>query len=174
MFRNRFEHSRGPSSYGILLKDISDSSIGGNVFFDNTIGIFIDGTTRTNFEGNLFINNGWGLRALGDTDSNHFTHNDFILNTFDVATNATLNQNVFVENYWNRYQGLDLNKDGYGDEPYRPVRLSSMLIEHYQAAILLVHSLFFSTLDQIENALPILTPESYKDIRPLMKRATEL
>lgn len=174
MFRNRFEHSHGPSSFGILLKDISDSVVAGNIFLDNTTGIFIDGTTRTTFEGNFFIRNGWALRVLGDTDSNEFSRNDFLLNTFDVATNSSANENKFIGNYWSKYKGLDLNKDGFGDDSYRPVRLSSMLIEKYHASILLVNSLFFSILDQIENALPVLTPETYKDVQPRMKRATDL
>lgn len=174
MFRNRFEHSHGSSSYGLLLKDINDSAVVGNIFLDNTIGIFIDGTTRTNFEGNLFKSNGWALRVLGDTDSNKFTRNDFISNTFDVATNATSNDNEFTGNYWNRYKGLDLNNDGFGDEAYHPVHLSSMLISNYQASILLIHSLFFTILDQIESALPVLTPKTYNDVHPRMARVTDL
>lgn len=174
MFRNTFEQSYGTSSYGILLKDISDSAVVGNIFLNNTIGIFIDGTTRTNFEGNLFKSNGWALRVLGDTDSNKFTRNDFISNTFDVTTNATTNENEFKENYWNRYKGLDLNNDGFGDEAYHPVHLSSMLISNYQASILLIHSLFFTILDQIESALPVLTPKTYNDTHPRMARVTDL
>ena len=171
MFRNRFEHNHGPSSYGLLLKDINDSTVAGNTFLDNTAGIFMDGTTRTIFEGNLFKNNGWALRVLGDTDSNKFTRNDFVSNTFDVATNASTSQNEFIGNYWDRYKGLDLNKDGYGDDSFHPVQLSSMLMEHYETSILLIHSVFFSMLDQIENALPLLTPETFKDIHPLMKES---
>jgi nitrous oxidase accessory protein len=174
MFRNRFEKSHGPSSYGILLKDISDSFVGGNLFFEDTVGILLDGTTRTDIEGNLFKDDGWALKILGDTDSNKITKNDFIGNTFDVATNAGSNQNTFVENYWDRYRGLDLKGGGIGDQPFRPVRLSSVLIQNYQASLLLIDSLFFTVLDNIENALPSLTPETFKDARPLMVRATML
>lgn len=174
MFRNRFENSHGPSSYGLLLKDISESLVAGNVFFDNTAGILLDGTTRTGFEGNLFKKNGWALRALGDTDSNKITRNDFIANTFDVTTNAGASQNEFIGNYWSRYRGLDLNHDGFGDEPFRPVQLSSMLMAHYEISAMLTHSIFFSVLDQIENALPTLTPETFKDMKPRMMRATDL
>lgn len=174
MFRNRFEHSHGPSSYGLLLKDINDSTVAGNTFLDNTAGIFIDGTTRTTFEGNLFKNNGWALRVLGDTDSNKFTHNDFLGNTFDVTTNASTSQNEFIGNYWDRYKGLDLDRNGFGDDSFHPVQLSSLLMEHYEISILLIHSVFFSMLDQIENILPALTPETFKDSQPLMKKATGL
>lgn len=174
MFRNRFGRSRGPASYGLLLKDISDSLVVGNTFFDNTAGILLDGTTRTDFEGNLFKMNGWALRALGDTDANKFTRNDFIANTFDVTTNASINQNEFNGNYWSRYKDLDLNKDGFGDEPYRPVQLSSILMSHYDISALLIHSIFFTMIDQIENTLPSITPETFKDVRPRMTRATDL
>lgn len=174
MFRNRFEQSHGPSSYGLLLKDISESFVAGNVFLDNTAGVLLDGTTRTNFEGNLFKKNGWALRALGDTDSNKITRNDFVANTFDVTTNAGASQNEFIGNYWSRYRGLDLNNDGFGDEAFRPVQLSSMLMAHYEISAMLIHSTFFSVLDQIENALPALTPETFKDMQPRMKRATDL
>lgn len=171
MFRNRFVNSRGPSSYGILLKEISDSVVAANRFEQNTSGILIDGATRTQFEGNYLAGNGWAVRAFGDTDSNRFTRNDFIGNTFDVTTNAGSNQNEFIENYWSRYRGLDLDKDGYGDEPFQFVSLSSMLMEHYGISILLINSTFFSILDQIENALPLLTPRTFLDRRPRMTRS---
>jgi nitrous oxidase accessory protein len=171
MSGNIFKNSHGSSSYGLLLKDISDSFIGGNVFSRNTVGIFVDGTTRSDFEKNVFEDNGWAVKILGDTDSNRFTLNDFIGNTFDVATNAGINANLFQKNYWSNYRGLDLDRDGIGDEPYRPVRLTSILIQDDQASILLIHSLFFTMLDQIESALPLFTPETFKDAKPLMKRA---
>jgi nitrous oxidase accessory protein len=174
MFRNRFANSRGPSSYGILLKEISGSIVAANTFEKNTTGILMDGTTRTQFEGNILEGNGWAVRAFGDTDSNHFTRNDFIGNTFDVTTNASANQNDFTENYWSRYQGLDLDKDGYGDEPFQFVSLSSLLMEQYGISILLIDSTFFSILDQIENILPVLTPQTFRDRRPRMTRAGQL
>lgn len=174
MIRNHFEDSVGPISYGILLKDISDSSISANTFQGNTVAVFIEGTTRTHFEGNLFKKNGWALRILGSTDSNVFTRNDFIDNTFDIRTNANSNLNQFFENYWSHYRGLDLNRDGYGDDIYRPVKLTSMLIEEYGVAVLLLQSMFFTILDQVENYLPVLTPETFKDEKVLIERATSL
>lgn len=174
MFRNHFDKNYGPSSYGILLKEISDSVVAGNRFSNNSVGIFAEGTTRTLFEGNLFSRNGWALRVLGDTDTNTFTKNDFIANTFDLATNATQNMNRFDKNYWSKYHELDLNGDGIGDRPYLPVSLSSKLMERYHASVLLLNSFFFSILDQIEKAFPLLTSDAHRDDHPLMKRATAL
>lgn len=168
MVRNHFEHNHGSASYGLLLKDISESQILENTLIDNTTGVFMDNTTRTRFESNTFAHNGWALRALGNNDTNEITLNRFSGNTFDIVTNASRNQNKIWKNYWSRYPGLDLNHDGIGDTPYYPVQLTSLLTEKYPTSILLLHSLFFSLLDQIESLLPILTPESYKDPEPLI------
>ena len=47
---NFFEKSKDANSYGILLKDITDSEFTNNVFRENTIGITADNATR-----NLFL-----------------------------------------------------------------------------------------------------------------------
>jgi len=173
MVGNRFSRSFGGSAYGILLKDISASEVRANVFTDNTVGAFLEGTTRSNFMGNVFLSNGWALRVLGNTDSNLFEANDFKENTFDVATNAGTNMNRFTGNYWDSYRGMDLDRDGLGDDPFRPVRLSSLLMEKYGVSVLLLKSFFFSVVDQVESILPLLTPETYRDDRPRMKPVAE-
>ncbi|MCM2278141.1 MAG: nitrous oxide reductase family maturation protein NosD [Oligoflexia bacterium] len=168
MTANRFETSLGGAAYGVLLKDISASQLRDNRFIGNTVGAFLEGTTRSRFEGNTFQGNGWALRVLGNTDSNTFTGNSFLANTFDVSTNAGTNLNRFERNYWDGYRGVDLDRDGIGDDAYRPVRLSSLLIERNGVASLLLHSFFFAVLDQAEHAIPALTPETYRDDAPLM------
>ncbi len=172
MAGNRFEGSRGPAAYGLLLKDISDSFIGANRFAGNTVGAYLEGTSRSEFRGNTFRGNGWALRVLGDCDSNTIAGNDFLDNTFDVGTNATANANVIAGNHWGRYRGLDLDGDGIGDDPYLPVPLSALLMERFGATVLLINSFFFMVLDEIENVLPALAPESFRDAKPAMRRMT--
>ena len=43
---NHFEQNWGAATYGILLKDISDSYIQHNTFFKNTIALHLEGTSR--------------------------------------------------------------------------------------------------------------------------------
>jgi nitrous oxide reductase len=43
------------------------------------------------------------------------------LETFEVV-------DTFRENYWDNYEGYDLDRDGYGDVPFRPVRLFALTI----------------------------------------------
>ena len=46
-----------------------------------------------------------------------------------MGTNGSLVLNTFKNNYWDKYEGYDLNKDKIGDIPYRPVSMYSMIIE---------------------------------------------
>jgi nitrous oxidase accessory protein len=85
-----------------------------------------------------------------------------------VSTNSTLIQNRFIANYWDKYEGYDLNKDGIGDVPYRPLSLFSVIVERNPPAMLLFRSFMVSLLDKSEKILPSLTPENFIDNTPLI------
>jgi len=161
----------GDESLGILLKEISDSYISGNHFERNTSGIFMEGVSRVIMEKNIFKNNGWGLKIQASCMDIELKHNNFIGNTFDVGTNGSLVLNQFNHNYWDKYEGYDLNKDKIGDIPYRPVSMYSMIIEINPPAMILFRSFITALLDKTEKILPSLTPENLKDNAPLMKKA---
>lgn len=169
MENNNFEENWGDAAYGLLLKDISDSQIINNQFSRNTTGIFMEGSNRTHIEHNNFKSNGWGLKIQSSCMDNVLKDNNFLQNTFDVATNGTLTLNSFVHNYWDKYEGYDLDKDGFGDIPFRPVSLFSMMVERYPSAMLLFRSFMAMLFDRTEKLLPSLTPEGLKDDKPRMK-----
>ncbi|MGA2297939.1 MAG: nitrous oxide reductase family maturation protein NosD, partial [FCB group bacterium] len=141
MTNNQFIHNWGSSSYGLLLKDIAKSIIKYNNFHGNTVGIYAEGSDNIEIEHNNFVYNGWAVRVMGNCRDNIFTKNNFIGNTFDVATNSSFSYNTFKNNYWSKYRGYDLNKDGIGDVPYRPVTLFSLLVQKYDMTVILIHSL---------------------------------
>lgn len=170
MEKNRFDHNWGSSAYGLLLKDITDSRIEENQFLRNTVGIHMEGSSRLSVKENLFQGNGWALKVQASCDDNQFTRNNFIGNSFDVGTNGTLVLNRFTENYWDKYDGYDLDKDNKGDVPYRPVTMYSVIIENNPTTLMLFRSFIVSVLDKAEKAIPSLTPELLKDDRPVMKQ----
>jgi nitrous oxidase accessory protein len=171
MFNNFFEENWGDASHGILLKEISDGYMQGNYFSKNTSGIFMEGANRIFMTYNTFENNGWALKIQASCMDVVLENNNFIGNTFDVGTNGSLVQNTFNNNYWDKYEGYDLNKDKIGDIAYRPVSMYSMIIEKYPSAMILFRSFITSLLDKTEKIIPSLTPENLKDNSPLMKRA---
>ncbi|MEO8770929.1 MAG: nitrous oxide reductase family maturation protein NosD [Ferruginibacter sp.] len=170
MFNNDFNENWGDGSYGILLKEINDSYIIGNHFQKNTIAIFAEGVNRIEMNKNVFKNNGWAFKIQASCTGINITNNNFIGNTFDIATNGTLVLNTFNYNYWDKYDGYDLNKDKVGDIPYRPVSMYAMIIEQNPPAIMLLRSFMTALLDKTERVLPSLTPTDLKDDHPLMKQ----
>jgi nitrous oxidase accessory protein len=170
MVGNRFEDSRGPAAYGLLLKEIYDSRLEGNHFAHNTTALFADGATRLSATANVFEDNGWAVRLMASTDSAQLTGNTFARNTFDVATNSRSSSNTLRGNYWDEYEGYDLDRDGRGDVPHRPVRLFSLVIERNEPTMVLLRSAVIGLLDRAERVLPSLTPELLSDAAPLMRR----
>ena len=169
MYGNTFERNWGGAAYGLLLKDIQDSEVVDNIFLKNTIAIHLEGVSRTTIENNDFTSNGYAVRLQASCDDNIFTHNNFSSNTFDLATNGTMVLNVIEKNYWDRYQGYDLNKDGTGDVPYRPVNMYSMIVERIPSAVLLWRSFLVLLMDRAEKVIPVVTPENLKDNSPSMQ-----
>jgi nitrous oxidase accessory protein len=164
---NLFEHNRGATAYGILLKDISDSYIERNIFRQNTTGIYAEGATRLHIKNNEFRHNGWAVRLLGSCMELRFEENNFIQNTFEISTsNNYSSDNVFRGNFWSSYTGYDLNRDGIGDVPHKPVTLFAYLLEDIPASIVLLRSMFVDLLELIEKVAPVLTPENVRDNAP--------
>lgn len=86
-----------------------------------------------------------------------------------MSTNGNPVYNSFSGNYWDRYQGYDLDHDGTGDVPFRPLSLFAMVNERMPYAVVLSRSLLTQLLDQAERLVPSMTPEGLEDDKPLMK-----
>lgn len=166
---NLFEKNWGPSAYGILLKDISNSHIEKNRFVQNTVAIHMEGSSRIDIGKNVFQSNGWALKVQASCDDNDFYQNNFFANSFDIATNGTMTLNRFSKNYWDKYEGYDIDKNGIGDVPYHPVSMYAMIVEQNPTTLILMRSFMVSLLDKAEKALPSLTPESLVDREPVIK-----
>jgi nitrous oxidase accessory protein len=169
MKQNKFINNWGAASFGVLLKDLTDCLIEKNIFEKNTNGLYLEGCSRITVRENNFIRNGWGIKLMANSMNNFFYSNNFVTNSFDLMTNSRNSFNVFFENYWSRYNGYDLNKDGFGDVPYRPVKMFSVLVEKQQASMILINSLFIELLNISENVIPSLTPVNLIDPKPKMK-----
>lgn len=170
MVGNRFEDNWGSASYGLLLKDIRDSFIEQNHFSRNTVGIYMEGSSRCSFTQNVFNENGWAVKMQANCDGNVYSKNNFVSNTFDMATNGSLVLNTVDLNYWDKYEGYDLDKDGVGDVPFHPVSLYSMVVEKMPASVMLWRSFLVYLLDRSEKIVPSVTPENLKDMHPVIRR----
>lgn len=170
MDSNLFVNNWGSASFGLLLKDITDSQIRGNKFRSNSIGIYLENSSRVMVADNSFESNGWAMRIMANCTANEISGNNFIGNAFDVATNSRNNFSSFEKNYWSAYRGYDLDRDGFGDVPFRPVRLFALIVERFPPSLILLRSVFVDVLDVAERVFPVLTPETLIDQQPVMER----
>lgn len=167
---NRFEYNWGSASFGLLLKEITDSVIENNIFLKNSRGLYSESSNRIKVTHNTFEQNGWAVKVMGNCMDNTFESNNFLANTFDVASNSRQNFNEFTANYWDKYSGYDLDRNGVGDIPYRPVKLFSYLVEQNEPVLTLTRSFFVELLNMSESILPVLTPKTLTDNSPAMRR----
>ena len=170
MHNNIFELNWGSASYGLLLKEIYDAEIYDNLFQENTIGINGEGCTRINYTNNTFLRNGWAIKIAGACYTNIFVNNDFMHNSLDLSYNTKIHDNKFDNNYWSEYTGYDLDNDGIGDVPYRPVKLFSYVVNKTPEALVLLRSLFVDIINFSEKVSPVFTPDNLMDLNPLMKK----
>jgi nitrous oxidase accessory protein len=170
MIDNWFEDNWGPAAYGLLLKEISDPVLTGNTFSRNTVGLYADGAMRIEATNNSFLNNGWAIKLMSSTSDGRFAANAFVGNSFDVATNSRSSTNAFESNYWDSYHGYDLDRNGLGDVPHRPVRLYASVVSQDAISMILMRGLFVGLLDAAERAMPVFTPVGLTDAHPRMRR----
>lgn len=170
MTDNRFEANQGSAAFGLLLKNISDSRITGNTFSENSVGLYAEGFDRTEVSGNDFLGNGRAVRLLSNSLDTRFMNNNFVGNSFDVTTNSRRVRSTFAGNHWDGYKGYDLDGDGTGDLPHRPVRLFALIAERTPVATILLRSFFVTLLDWTERVVPSLTPDNLIDEEPAMQR----
>ncbi len=167
---NQFAINRGTAAYGLLLKEITDSRVAGNTFTGNSVGLQVESSNRITAVENQFESNGWAIRITASSEGGVFRDNTFLGNSFDVATNSRTSHSTFAGNYWDQYAGYDLDHDGYGDVPYHPVRLFSLIVSRHEPGLILLRSFFVDLLDAAERVMPVLTPETLVDSHPRMRR----
>lgn len=169
MKQNVFEYNWGSASYGLLLKDITDSEITRNRFETNTIGVYMEGSNRVKVFENEFIQNGWALKIYGSSMDNDFHRNNFLNNSFELSIAGRSTSNNFDGNFWSLYSGYDLDKNGIGDVPYRPVKLFSRIIGKVSSSSILMRSLLIDVINFAEKVSPVLTPDYLMDHLPATK-----
>ncbi len=167
---NIIKKNWGTAAYGLLLKEVNDATLKNNKFIQNTVGITVEGSNRLDYKNNDFISNGYAVKVKGACYLNKFTHNNFLHNSFDISYNGGINDNVFNNNYWSNYTGYDLDRNGVGDVPYRPVKLFSYIVNRTPESIILLRSLFIDIIDFSEKVSPVFTPDDLMDENPKMKR----
>ncbi|WP_426250210.1 right-handed parallel beta-helix repeat-containing protein [Paenibacillus pabuli] len=110
------KQSENVHSQGILLYDVQQSSIYNNMVEGNRVGMNIAESSGNEIRGNAVLRNFIGIQLVLAED-NQFTKNQFVSNVIEASAMDSRN-NEMKENYWDSFQGLDLNDDGISELSY--------------------------------------------------------
>ena len=167
---NLLAFNRGPSGYGIGLKDMDDVTIAGNRILDNRVGVYNDGSPReidstAIVNNNLFAYNDIAIEMLPSVRHNLISDNSFVENEQQVvvAGGGQLRDNEWTVgergNYWSDYAGYDADGDGQGEIVYRSERLLDDLLGRRPELRLFVYSPVVSAVDFAARAFPLVRPQ---------------
>ena len=110
------KQSTNVHSQGILLYDVHQSSIHNNVVEGNRVGMNIAESSGNEIHDNAVLRNFVGIQLVL-AEANEFTRNQLVSNVIEASALDSPN-NVLMENYWDSFQGLDLNRDGISEISY--------------------------------------------------------
>jgi nitrous oxidase accessory protein len=163
---NAMAYNRGPSGFGVGLKDLDDSRVVKNCIVDNRVGVFIDNSPREIdssmlFEGNIIAYNDQGILLPASVERTRVIDNSFMDNYEHVAVpgGGRVPEVAWLGNYWSDYAGYDGDGDGRGDVPYRSDKLFEDLIGHHPRLRVFVYSPAMQALSLAATAFPVVRPQ---------------
>lgn len=178
---NLLERNRGPSGYGIGLKEADRFVVRDNVLVGNRSGVYVDGSPFTEgspgvFRGNTIAFNDVGFTFLPSARGNEVVANNFLDNIEHVmvAGRGALTANRFwvgeQGNFWSDYSGYDADGNGIGDFVHEPMTLFENLMERQPSLRLFLFSPAQQAVEFVGRAIPAVRPEpKFSDEVPLMQ-----
>lgn len=178
---NRLISNRGPSGYGIGLKETDQFSVRDNLIVGNRSGVYIDGSPFTKakpgeFTRNTIASNDVGFTFLPSAKGNELVDNNFIdnIDQIAVAGRGSLEANKFWKgergNFWSDYTGYDQNGDGIGDFVHESNTLFDNLMDKEPSLRLFLFSPAQQAVEFVGRAVPAVRPEpKFEDEVPLMR-----
>jgi len=110
------KQSANVHSQGIMMYDVQDSKISNNAIEGNRVGLYIQESSGNEISQNDVVRNYVGVQLL-DAEGNELHSNRFVSNVIEAQAVESQN-NLIRNNYWDSFQGLDLNRDGTSEMAY--------------------------------------------------------
>ncbi|MDR0247415.1 MAG: nitrous oxide reductase family maturation protein NosD [Burkholderiales bacterium] len=151
---------------GLGMKEVSDCIIEKNTILYNATGLYLDqsplqpGTTNKFFE-NHFLYNAIAIQMHGTILGSLYEGNRFNGNIVDVDNDtpeSKLSLNRWFQNRWDKYEGFDRNKDGYGDTPHEIHAYADQLWGHRPSARFFYAAPIISVINFMARLMPFSEP----------------
>jgi len=179
---NYIAFANGPTGMGIGFKETSDVEISNNRIMYCATGMYIDispydpdATNR--IHDNVVAFTSIGINFLNDWKGNIFERNSFKGNQTQIAVSGgkTASRNVWKGNYWDDYEGFDLDNDGIGDSAYELYSYADRIWMDVPVARFFQGTPVMAVLDFLERLAPFSSPDMLvKDEQPLMSAEIQM
>jgi nitrous oxidase accessory protein len=155
------------TEYGILFRDVQASDIENNFISGAEKGLFLYNSLYNNIIGNIIENNLIGVHVWAGSVRNNVSGNYFIFNRIQVKYVGAYDVE-WNGNYWSDYVGVDMDRDGIGDTPHRPIDIINVVFWKYPQSKLLIASPAVQTLRILASRMPLLVPPGVVDRSPIL------
>lgn len=171
---NRMAFSDPTGGIGLGVKESGEVEVTRNLFLQDPSGLYIDTSPLQRgqwnaFEGNQFLFCDAGVVFHRSETNNRFHANAFIDSVTPVRVEGGGNAEEveWLGNYFDDYQGYDLDHDGVGDIPYELQRLSDGLMSRRENLQFFRGTPALSLLDLAGRVFPLITPQTIlRDPKP--------
>ncbi|MGD8319025.1 MAG: nitrous oxide reductase family maturation protein NosD [Gemmatimonadota bacterium] len=164
---NRIAGNEVVDGMGLGVKESGNLVVEGNRFVRDRSCLYLDTSPfragdSVFVRGNTFAGCSAGVTFHSSERRNTFVDNVFMANQTQVAVEGrgTAREVVWRGNYFDDYQGYDLDGDGVGDVAYELRSLSETLVARHPELAFLRGTVAFSLLDVAARVLPLLEPET--------------
>lgn len=165
--RNRIMHSMQSSSAGVAVKKSGRVRVEGNEIVHCAVGVLadspIDQEESLILLGNRLAHNTIGMQFYGERGGHVIRGNSFEKNLSQVVVfgsdRANAQGNEWHGNYWDDYEGFDLNHDGIGDKPYELYAWADRIWMENPKARFFRNAPALELLDFLERLAPFSAPD---------------
>jgi len=175
--RNLIQDASQSDGMGIGVKDSDGLLVDGNRIVRDNTGIYLDASPRSAELQNVFrrnlvaLNNAAIVFHAAESNTtlkdNSFRDNQIVIS---VEGNGDGLHAKWVGNYFEDYQGYDLNHDGFGDVPYELRSFSTELTDHYPNLAFFRGSPSMKLMEFFSKVFPYLQPKLIlRDAAPRMR-----
>jgi nitrous oxidase accessory protein len=162
---NRIFHSMEASSAGVAVKKSGEVRVEGNEIVHCAVGVLADSPINPEdkliLRNNRIAHNTTGMQFYGERGGHIIHGNSFEKNLSQVVVfgggNAT--DNEWHGNYWDDYEGFDLDRNGTGDKPYELYAYADRIWMENPKARFFRNSPMLELLDFLERLAPFSAPD---------------
>ena len=160
--RNLIARCSGAAGIGLGVKESGNLTVVENAFLANTTSVYLDTSPLNLDHSNRFERNHFRMSDTAVSFHASPVRNEFIANTLrdnssqvKVGGGGNALGSIWRGNFWDDYQGYDLDGDGIGDLPYEVRSLSGDLISKHKELAFLRGTPTLHMVDLVGQVLPL-------------------